>query len=306
MLQTESVPSLPTGSKHGYGRMMTVVDKPTYQGRPVKRILQVRDEYEPQAVPNSVDCTLPESGASVYPWTIDNSDVSEVGAELGSGRIGVVKKAVYRGSPVVVKGVHQFLKDGYRSYMDIVFPVEHDNIVKVLGATTYYIVLEEMPMSLERHLEQGPITDNNTLLKIALDVASGLRYLHTLPNRTIHGSIHSRNIFINQKNDAKVSDFGYINLDRELGLEPTTDMEMFHAPEGKKRTRYGIGVDIYSLGMLLIKMRTLNFELPALKKSWSNLHELAKKYTKKGQEGMYDRGRMSMCCVIEDLKELKK
>ena len=268
------------------------------------------DEDEPvthRSVSPTLSAVSGTSAASVYPWTIDDSEVSEVGAELGSGRIGVVKKAMCRGMPVAVKGVNQFLKDGFEKYMDIVFPVEHDNIVKVLGATKSYIVMEEMPMSLKSHLvTQGPITDNNTLLKIALDVASGLHYLHTLPNSMVHGSIHSRNVFLDRRNNAKISDFGYIVLDREVGLEPTSGMGKYHAPEGRQITRYSIGVDIYSFGMLLIEMRTLDFELPALRKSWSKLYKLAEKYTKKRQEGMYDRGRISMLTIMEDLKPLKK
>ena len=236
----------------------------------------------------------------------DDSTVDSMHGVLGSGRIGVVKKAMYRGKPVAVKGINQFLMDGFGRYMESIYSLRHDNVVSILGATTSFLVFEEMPMSLKSHLAQGPITDKKMLLKIALDVASGLHYLHTLPNPMCHGSMHSRNVFLDDKHNAKISDFGYIILDHEVGLEPTSGMEKYHAPEGKQRSRYGIGVDIYSFGILLVEMRTLDYNVSALKNSWNRLYKLAEKYTQKGQDGMYARAKMTggMISVLNDLEEL--
>lgn len=241
-------------------------------------------------------------------WQIDEVAITETSEPFGmTGRIGIVRKAKYQRCPVMLKGVKYHLMDGFDRYVEVVVALEHENVVKVLGATSGHIVMQQMPQSLEYRLREGPITDNSTFLKIAIDVASGLQYLHKLTNAVFHGSIHPQNVFLDSDNNAKISDCGYVILNRAIGLAPRDGMEAYHAPEANKITRYGPGVDIYSFGVLLAVMYTLETDCCAkLKSSWPDLHALVSKCTKKRQEGMYFRGKLSMRYLIKELKKMYK
>ncbi|PKC68621.1 kinase-like protein [Rhizophagus irregularis] len=99
-------------------------------------------------------------------------------------------------------------------------------------------------------------------VKLSLDIAKGLSYLHQL--KIIHRDLHSNNIVINQVHScdqlefiAKITDFGSaINEEDDdindktgvIGQIPFTDPQYLNNP---KHYRKNMKSDIYSLGVIL-------------------------------------------------------
>ena len=52
------------------------------------------------------------------------------------------------------------------------------------------------------------ILDMHSKLTVALDVAKGMNYLHTLPQPIIHRDLNSHNILLDDMGHAVVADFG--------------------------------------------------------------------------------------------------
>lgn len=103
-------------------------------------------------------------------------------------------------------------------------------------------------------LEQKPSDEKflplEKLIKIALDIASGMEYIHS--QGVIHRDLKPENILINEDFNLKVADFGiaceevYCDL---LADDPGTYRWM--APEMIKRKSYGRKVDVYGFGLIL-------------------------------------------------------
>jgi Leucine-rich repeat (LRR) protein len=157
--------------------------------------------------------------------------------ELGRGGFGVVYKGSHNGmwvavkrsecDPVGKKGLAEF-----RAEIDVLTKVRHRNLVALLGycenGSERLLVYEYMSGgTLGQHLfdrhtngEHGPLTWMQRLI-IALDVARGIEYLHSLAQETfIHRDLKPSNILLDGEMRAKVSDFGLVKLaaDREKSV----------------------------------------------------------------------------------------
>lgn len=157
--------------------------------------------------------------------------------ELGRGGFGVVYKGNHNGmwvavkrsecDPVGKKGLQEF-----RAEIDVLTKVRHRNLVALLGycenASERLLVYEYMSGGtlgqhlFDRHINSGhkPLTWMQRLT-IALDVARGIEYLHSLAQETfIHRDLKPSNILLDGEMRAKVSDFGLVKLaaDREKSV----------------------------------------------------------------------------------------
>lgn len=88
-------------------------------------------------------------------------------------------------------------------------------------------------------------------------ILSGLKYLHERPNPIIHRDIKADNIFINSNDGTlKIGDLGFscvLKTDKATSFKGTPE---FMAPE-VYQGQYGVKVDIYSFGMCLLELITL-------------------------------------------------
>lgn len=94
-------------------------------------------------------------------------------------------------------------------------------------------------------------------IRIAMDMAEGLMYLHCLQPAIIHRDIKSKNVLLNAKLRAKLSDFGVSRV-TQLNETLTSGVGtlLWTAPEIIEGRKYSEKADVYSLGVVLSELDT--------------------------------------------------
>lgn len=94
--------------------------------------------------------------------------------------------------------------------------------------------------------------------KYFIQIIFGLKYLHY--NNIIHRDIKCSNIFLDQYDNIKIGDFGTSKILTEYLNYGQTQIgtPYYMAPEIFKRIRYTNKVDIWSLGIVLYELITLD------------------------------------------------
>jgi serine/threonine protein kinase len=102
------------------------------------------------------------------------------------------------------------------------------------------------------------------VIQIALDVATGLKYLHSQSPKIIHRSLSSANILLDKYRRAKISDFGTTKfLGANSAAAALTDSYGSVAPEVTAEQDFNEKADIFSFGALMFEMLTKS-KLPVL------------------------------------------
>ncbi|KZV34881.1 hypothetical protein F511_00783 [Dorcoceras hygrometricum] len=195
---------------------------------------------------------------------------------LGSGGFGVVYKGeLHDGTRIAVKrmecgamgkkGTNEFLAE-----IAVLTKVRHRHLVALLGSCVNenekLLVYEYMPQgTLAQHLfgwrELGyqPLTWKQRMT-IALDVARGVEYLHSLAQQSfIHRDLKPSNILLSYDMRAKVADFGLVKnaphgkYSVETRLAGTFG---YLAPEYAATGRVTTKVDVYAYGVVLMEIIT--------------------------------------------------
>ncbi|XP_020204916.1 serine/threonine-protein kinase-like protein CCR1 [Cajanus cajan] len=161
--------------------------------------------------------------------------------ELGRGSYGFVYKALLAdGRVVAVKRanaatiIHTNNRD-FETELEILCKIRHCNVVNLLGYCAEMgerlLVYEYMPHgTLYDHLHGGLSPLNWSLrLKIALQAAKGLEYLHKeLVPPIVHKDLKSSNILLDSEWGARISDFGLLaSSDKDLNGDLESDVYNF-------------------------------------------------------------------------------
>lgn len=160
--------------------------------------------------------------------------------------------------------------------------LNHPNLVNLLGyyvdtapamvmefvdGGDLYSFLHEQDEKLKPE-EQPPRLPNALVLKIALDIANGMNFLHSATPPLIHRDLKTPNIMLtNQKNDpsadivAKVADFGLVNrmvipAFKEGRLQRAVSNPTWQAPEILREEEFTQQSDIYAYGLILWELYT--------------------------------------------------
>lgn len=131
--------------------------------------------------------------------------------------------------------------------------VVHTRVVQVyrLGRSDNrpYIVMELVNHpTLETLMQAGPVSLDG-IRRIAVDVMEGLRAAEA--TGLIHGDVKPANILVDERNHAKITDFGlarFINRERSVERWGTP---YYMAPEKAKQEQEDFRSDLYSLGATL-------------------------------------------------------
>ncbi|KAM1108714.1 hypothetical protein FF2_005340 [Malus domestica] len=156
--------------------------------------------------------------------------------------------------------------DKLKEEIGIIESLQHNNILKLLhayiGKDLQFLVYEYMEnKSLEDILfgssTSGTIKlDWNTRVNICLGIAQGLQYLHERV-QIVHTNIKSANILLNEKLEAKISDFGFANLyseeDKVMAIARETK-KGYTAPEYLQTDDLDSKLDVFSFGVVVLEI----------------------------------------------------
>ncbi|CAL5192023.1 unnamed protein product [Lathyrus oleraceus] len=194
---------------------------------------------------------------------------------IGEGGFG----RVYRGrlektnQEVAVKQLDRNGLQGNREFLVEVLMLSllhHRNLVNLIGycadGEQRLLVYEYMPLgSLEDHLldlppKQKPL-EWLKRMKVALDAAKGLEYLHDRANPpVIYRDLKSSNILLDNDFNAKLSDFGLAKLGPTGDKSHVSSRVMgtygYCAPEYQRTGQLTVKSDIYSFGVVLLELIT--------------------------------------------------
>lgn len=189
--------------------------------------------------------------------------------ELGKGSFGAVYKGtLYKGTKVIaVKRLEKLVSEGEREFlteMRSIGKTHHKNLVRLLGYCTEdsqrLLVYEYMSNgSLADLLFRAERTPNwSHRVKIALDVARGILYLHEeCEAPIIHCDIKPQNILMDDFWNAKISDFGLAKLlvpDQTRTFTMVRGTRGYLAPEWYKNSPISVKADVYSYGVMLLEI----------------------------------------------------
>ncbi|KAK2650310.1 hypothetical protein Ddye_017799 [Dipteronia dyeriana] len=189
--------------------------------------------------------------------------------ELGRGSFGIVYKGDLRpGSrnAIAVKKLDKLVQEREREFeteLSAIGRTHHKNLVQLLGfcheGVHRVLVYEFMGNgNLANFLFAIPKPDWNLRVRIALEIAKGLVYLHEECNiPIIHCDIKPQNILLDQHFIAKISDFGLSKLllsNQSRTLTMVRGTRGYVAPEWFKTVPVTAKVDVYSFGVMLLEI----------------------------------------------------
>ncbi|CAN8274045.1 unnamed protein product [Cochlearia groenlandica] len=198
---------------------------------------------------------------------------------VGAGSFGTVHRAEWHGSDVAVKilSIQDFHDGQFREFLRevaIMKRVRHPNIVLFMGAVTerprLSIVTEYLPRgSLFRLIHKpasGELLDQRRKLRMALDVAKGINYLHCLNPPVVHWDLKSPNLLVDKNWTVKVCDFGLSRFKANTFIpsKSVAGTPEWMAPEFLRGEPTNEKSDVYSFGVVL-------WELITLQQPWNGL-----------------------------------
>ncbi|KDP41493.1 hypothetical protein JCGZ_15900 [Jatropha curcas] len=212
-------------------------------------------------------------------WLEISWDELHIKERVGAGSFGTVHRAEWHGSDVAVKvlSVQDFHDDQLREFLRevaIMKRVRHPNVVLFMGAVTkrphLSIVTEYLPRgSLYRLIHRptaGEMLDQRRRLRMALDVAKGINYLHCLNPPVVHWDLKSPNLLVDKNWTVKVCDFGLSRFKANtfISSKSVAGTPEWMAPEFLRGEPSNEKSDVYSFGVIL-------WELVTMQQPWNGL-----------------------------------
>ncbi|XP_059448205.1 serine/threonine-protein kinase STY13-like [Corylus avellana] len=220
-------------------------------------------------------------------WEID-PDKLLIKQPIARGAFGTVHRGLYNGKDIAVK-VLNWEEEGQRTEAKIVslwtafrqevsvwHKLDHPNVVKFIGATMdtsalktngtrskrtgmpsingACVLIEYLPRgTLKSYLikNMGRKLPFKIVIRLALDLARGLDYLHSM--KVVHRDIKTENMLLDKNLTLKITDFGVARFQAMNPNEMTgnTGTPGYMAPEVMENEPYDRKCDVYSFGICL-------------------------------------------------------
>ena len=207
---------------------------------------------------------------------IDLNEIKNM-KRIGEGAAAMVYKAQYQMTDVAVKKlkVSTLIRDGelsveYQREIEALTHISHPNLLLFMGATadqgqpvivtefchggTLFEILHEKKKSV-------PNITYKQRLKMALDIAKGMHFMHSLKPPLMHRDLKSLNLLLQEQIEGpesyvnvKISDFGLTrHVNEQSFARMTGQAGTFHwmAPEVLMNQPYSEKADVYSFGIVL-------------------------------------------------------
>ncbi|GJU73450.1 kinase-like domain, phloem protein 2-like protein [Tanacetum coccineum] len=208
----------------------------------------------------------------VYKADLEHFDSSNFSLIEGVNKCDLPRKR----STVAIKRIHnQEGQHGFISEIETLTTCKHDNIISLLGFCSegngaMILVYEYASKgSLEDYLGSSDKMTNLTWvqrIKVCLDIAHGLNYIHTNTDqdkqKIIHRDIKSANILLGDNWKAKIADFGLSKFhpaDQDastFNASTIAGTNTYLDPEYEKSGKLNKKSDIYSFGVVLFEILT--------------------------------------------------
>ncbi|KAL4331932.1 hypothetical protein GQ457_07G009400 [Hibiscus cannabinus] len=255
-------------------------------------VLEVDDELQKQTDGKNLSSLGESMGSQESPLSKgDNEPNSMVdceihwehlhlGEEIGQGSYAVVYRGIWNGSDVAVKvyfaGEYKesTLLD-YKKEIDIMRKLRHPNVLLFMGAVysqeRLAIVTEFLPRgSLFKALHKNnQALDIKRRMRMALDVARGMNYLHHRNPPIVHRDLKSSNLLVDRNWNVKVGDFGLSRWKNGTFLTTKSGRgtPQWMAPEVLRNEPSNEKSDVFSFGVILWELMTVSIP-------WNNLNSL--------------------------------
>ncbi|OIT32545.1 PREDICTED: serine/threonine-protein kinase HT1-like [Nicotiana attenuata] len=227
-------------------------------------------------------------------WELDCQKI-KVKNLIGQGAYGSVYKGVYNGKEVAVKILdlrdedrRAIVTKAFTQEVSIWYNLSHPNIAKLIGASKnnvpeiklksensqcrprptkdgYCIVVEFVPRGtlksylIKNHIKKLPL---HTVIKLALDVAKGLSYLHS--QKIVHRDVKTENLLLDNEGRVKIIDFGVSRVEASCPIDMTGQNGTmgYMAPEVLACLPYDHKCDVYSFGICLWEIYSCSMPYP--------------------------------------------
>ncbi|KAJ4845000.1 hypothetical protein Tsubulata_029240 [Turnera subulata] len=226
-------------------------------------VIKLLEEYgaQPPIAPMHVQNAREVPEYEIDPAELDFSNSSCI--TKGTFRI-----AMWRGIQVAVKTLGEELftdedkVNAFRDELALLQKIRHPNVVQFLGAVTQstpmMIITEYLPKGdLCAYLNQKGALKRRMAVKLALDIARGMNYLHeNKPEAILHRDLQPTNILRDDSGHLKVADFGVSKLLKVAKIvkedKPCQDTSWrYVAPELYRNEGYDTKVDVFPFALIL-------------------------------------------------------
>ncbi|ETV97609.1 TKL protein kinase [Aphanomyces invadans] len=228
--------------------------------------------YQNISNPAKMSAPLPfKMDATLLKAKVDYTDIQYT-RKLSKGAFGEVWLGQFQGNYVAIKQILEERKtdakeiECFVAEIKLMATFQHPNIVDFLGfswnpkdanlcAMTEYMKNGDLFVFLQKR--KATLTWQHDKLQIAIDIAQALVYLHSLSPKVIHRDLKSKNVLLDDRCTAKLSDFGISRL-RQLEETMTAGVgtALWAAPEVFLAKKYNDRADVYSLGVVLSELDT--------------------------------------------------
>lgn len=189
--------------------------------------------------------------------SLGNSSSNSAGSKSGGSDDGDGMAA----GPLFWRTKKARLQEEFIDEMRLLSKLRHPSITTVMGAV---ISSKSEPMMVMEYMHFGALYDllhnecmileGALLVGILQDVASGLRFLHSMDPLVLHGDLKAKNILVDDKFRAKVADFGlsrkgYFKKDKARGTPYWMAPELLRGETANTRES-----DVYAFGVVLYEV----------------------------------------------------
>ncbi|KDO27149.1 TKL protein kinase [Saprolegnia parasitica CBS 223.65] len=192
--------------------------------------------------------------------------------KLTKGAFGEVWLGQFKGRYVAIKQILEERKadkkeiECFVAEIKLMLHLQHPNVLDFLGFSwnprdgnlcflTEYMKNGDLFYHLQKR--KATLTWPIEKIKIALDIAQGLVYLHSLTPKIIHRDLKSKNVLLDANWTAKINDFGISRVRQfEETMTAGVGTALWAAPEVFMGKKYNDRADIYSLGVVLSELDT--------------------------------------------------